>query len=156
MAAVRLADGALELIPTAARPQGSVLARDGSVLYVTNTGAARITVIDAARQAVRAEITTGKGAGRIGLTPDGRTLIYNLQEDQGVGFLDLASSRQNRLHFTRRPAALADLSAVTAGVRIQASRTRTRSSSSRVPERKLLRAFPTPKDAGPDPVIDLE
>ena len=155
VAAVRLSDGKLTLIPTAARPQGAVLSRDASVLYVTNTGAGRITIIDPARQAVVREMTIGKGAGRIALTPDGKTLIYNLQDDQGVGFLDIASARQTGfVSLGGQPLSLSlsrDGLRAFAGVQAQ-----DKIFEISVPQRKVLRVIPAPKDAGPDPVISLE
>ena len=155
VAAVRLSDGKLTLIPTAARPQGSLLSKDGSLLYVTNTGAARITVIDPGRQKVVKEIPIGKGAGRIALTPDGKTLIYNLQEDQGVGFLDIASGRQTGfVPLGGRPLSLTlsrDGLRAFSGVQDQ-----DKVFEISVPQRKVTRVIATPKGAGPDPAITLE
>jgi streptogramin lyase len=155
VAAVRLSDGKLTLIPTAARPQGSVLSQDRSLLYVTNTGAARITVIDPLNLKVVKELPIGKGAGRIALAPDGNTLIYNLQEDQGVGFLDIATGRQTFfLPLHGRPLSLTlsrDGRRAFAGVQDQ-----DKIFELSVPERKVLRVIAAPKDAGPDPAISLE
>ncbi len=155
VAAVRLSDGKLNLIPTAARPQGAVLSRDRRLLYVTNTAAARLTVIDPARQAVVREIPIGKGAGRIALAEDGRTLIYNLQQDQAVGFLDILSARQTGfVPLGGSPLSLTlsrDGQRAYAGVQDQ-----DKILEISVPRRKVLRVIAAPKDAGPDSVTSLE
>jgi YVTN family beta-propeller protein len=152
--AIHLADGRSELIPTAARPQGSVLTPAGD-LYVTNTAAGRITVIDPRTRKAQREIPIGKGAGRIALTPDAKTMVYNLQEDQGVGFLDVATGRQTAVvPLGGRPLSLTmsrDGKSVFSGVQDQ-----DKVFVISVPERKILRVFQTPKDAGPDPAIPLD
>lgn len=153
VAVVVLATGAVTLIPTAARPQGSVLAPD-SRLYVVNTGAARITIIDTGSLRVVGTIATGNGPGRIALTPDGKTLVYNLQNDLAVGFADASSGKQaatlpiggRSLSLTMSP----DGKTAFAGVQDQ-----DRVVVISVPERKIVREFRTPKGAGPDPVTPL-
>jgi YVTN family beta-propeller protein len=154
VAAVHLKSGRMKLIPTAARPQGGVLSKDRKLLYITNTGAGRITVLDPKTQTVLREMPVGKGAGRIALTPDGGTLIYNLQEDQAVGFLDLAAGRQTAtVPLTGPPLSLTmsrDGKYVFSGVQSQ-----DKVFVISVAERKIVRTFETPKGAGPDPSIVL-
>ncbi|MFB3827039.1 MAG: YncE family protein [Bryobacteraceae bacterium] len=153
VAAVDLATSAATLIPTAARPQGAVLAPDGR-LFVVNTGAARITIIDTASLKVTGSIATGNGPGRIALTPNGKTLVYNLQNDNAVGFADVASGKQTAtLPIGGRSLSLTmtrDGNTAFAGVQEQ-----DRVVVISVPDRKILREFRTPKGAGPDPVIPL-
>jgi len=74
------------LIQTGARPEGSVLSKDGRELYVANREANSITVIDTAKNQAIANISTGKGPVRISLTPDGGTLVYALMHDRRIGF----------------------------------------------------------------------
>jgi YVTN family beta-propeller protein len=86
VAAVNLGSGDVKLIQTGARPEGSVLSKDGRELYVANREANSITVIDTAKNQAIANISTGKGPVRISLTPDGGTLVYALMHDRRIGF----------------------------------------------------------------------
>jgi 40-residue YVTN family beta-propeller repeat len=88
VAAVNLANGKVTLIPTGARPEGSVLGKNGRELYVCNRDAAAITVIDTTQQKAIAHIPTGKGPVRIGITPDGSRLVYAMMHDKRIGFAD--------------------------------------------------------------------
>jgi len=112
-------------------------------------------VIDPRTRKAQREIPIGKGAGRIALTPDAKTMVYNLQEDQGVGFLDVATGRQTAVvPLGGRPLSLTmsrDGKRVFSGVQDQ-----DKVFVISVPERKILRVFQTPKDAGPDPAIPLD
>lgn len=94
VAAIRLASGEVTLIPTGERPQGGVISQDGKRLYVVNTSGNKISIIDTGAKKVTGEIATGKGPGRIAMTPDGKTLVYNLQFEPAVGFADIASGKQ--------------------------------------------------------------
>lgn len=155
VAAVELKTGAVSLIPTGARPQGGVLAPDGGRLYVVNTGADRVTIIDARSRKAVGEIPTGKGPGRIAITPDGKTLVYNLQGDLSVGFADIATGRQvATVDLGGRSLSLTmtrDGKRAFAGVQDQ-----DKVFVISVPERKIVRVIQTPKGAGPDPAIPLE
>ncbi|HWB86269.1 MAG TPA: YncE family protein [Bryobacteraceae bacterium] len=154
VAAVELKTGKVTLIPTGARPQGGVFSPDASRLYVVNTGAAQISIIDPRRLQVVGTIPVGKGPGRIAITPDGKTLVYNLQVDLGVGFADIASRKQvAALNLGGRPLSLTmtpDGKLAFAGVQDQ-----DKVFVISVPERKVLRVIETPKGAGPDPAIPL-
>jgi YVTN family beta-propeller protein len=94
VAAVHLESGRVKLIPTGGRPQGGVLAPDGTRLYVVNGGGDAVTIIDPRSQEAVGSFPTGKGPGRIAITPEGTTLVYNLQGDLSVGFADVATARQ--------------------------------------------------------------
>ncbi|HYO84188.1 MAG TPA: beta-propeller fold lactonase family protein, partial [Bryobacteraceae bacterium] len=94
VAAVRLSDGEVKLIPTGTRPEDSVLSPDGRHLYVCNRESANISVIDTAQNAVVGQIATGKGPVRLEVSPDGKTLVYALMHDKQVGFADTASRKQ--------------------------------------------------------------
>jgi YVTN family beta-propeller protein len=155
IAAVDLASGKVKLIPTDARPQGARLSRDGKRLYVTNSDGNSISIVDTARNERTGVIATGKGPGRVAITPDGRTLVYNLQAGEAVGFADLATGKQvKQIALGGRPLSLtlsADGRWAYLGIQDQ-----DRIVVVSVPEQKIAREFPTPKGAGPDPVLPLE
>lgn len=154
VAGVHLRSGQVKLIRTGARPQGGVLAPGADRLYVVNSGLDRITIIDPRSQAAVGTIPTGKGPGRIAITPDGRTLVYNLQRDQGVGFADVASGKQvATIALGGRPLSL---TMTRDGERAFASvQDQDRIFVVSVSGRKILRVIETPKGAGPDPVVPL-
>jgi DNA-binding beta-propeller fold protein YncE len=86
VAAIHLQSGKVKLIFTTRRPEGSVLSKDGSTLYVaTREG---ICIIDTAKQVEKGRIATGRGPNRIGLTADGRTLVYSLIDENKVEIAD--------------------------------------------------------------------
>lgn len=157
VAAIHLATGKLQLIPTGARPEGSVLSRDGRYLYVVNRDGHKITIIDTSSKRVAGEIPTSRGPVRIDITPDGSELVYAAMEDQKVDFLDLASRRiVASVALDGRPVSL-HLSpdgryALTAAQDIDAAYVIS------VRERKLLRKIRTPDKSAPDPVcwVDLD
>lgn len=94
VAAVHVTSGEVKLIPTEARPQGSVLSKDGRELYVTNSDASSISVIDTSRNALVTVIPTMKGPNRVALTPDGNTLVYSMQAEKKIGFANPRNRRQ--------------------------------------------------------------
>lgn len=151
---VNLTSGEVKVIQTGARPEGSVLSKDGRELYVTNREAGSISVIDTARNAVSATISTGKGPVRIALTPDGSTLVYALMHERKVGFADPRTRRQtDYVLLPNNPVSctlshdgrLAFLSAEEQDEVYIVS----------VKDRKLVGSIKTAKGAGPDPVEDL-
>jgi YVTN family beta-propeller protein len=154
LAAVHLDSGKVKVIPTGARPQGSTFSHDGALLYLTNSEANSISIIDTAKQAVIGEIKTGKGPGRVALTPDGKTLVYNLQAGEAVGFADAATRRQTAVvALGGRPLSLtlsADGLRAYAGVQDQ-----DRICVLSVLDRKIIQVIATPKGAGPDPALPL-
>jgi YVTN family beta-propeller protein len=154
VAAVHLKTGQVKLIPTAGGPQGGVQAPGGDRLYVVCGRGNRITVIDTAHQEAAGTIQTGQGPGRIAMTPDGKTLVYNLQGDQAVGFADVASGKQvATIALGGRPLSL---TLARDGQRAFSSvQDQDKVFVISVPERRILRVFNTPKGAGPDPVIPL-
>jgi YVTN family beta-propeller protein len=88
VAAIELASGAVKLIPTGKRPEGSALAPDGGMLYVVNREAAQIVIIDTATNELAGTIKTGKGPVRVAVTPDSRQVVYGLMHDNAVGIAD--------------------------------------------------------------------
>lgn len=154
VAAVHLASGEVKPIPTDERPQGGVFAADRKTLYLTNSDGNSISIIDTAKKERVGTIRTGKGPGRIAITPDQKTLVYNLQPGQGVGFADIATRKQvAEIALGGNPLSLTmttDGKLAYAGIQDQ-----DRVATISVPERKIVRVFSTPKDAGPDPVLPL-
>jgi len=154
VAAIQLRTGSVKLIPTGARPQGAALSPGGERLYVVNTDGNQISIIDTAKQIVTGAISTGKGPGRIAITPDGKTLVYNLQFEPGVGFADVGSGKQvATVSLSGRPLSLTmtrDGKRVFAGVQDQ-----DKVFFISVPERSIERVMETPKGSGPDPAIPL-
>jgi len=88
VSAIELATGKVKLISTGARPEGSVMSKDGKRLYVCNRDAAHISVIDTAKLAVIKTIKTRPGPVRIALTPDQRHVVYGLLDERGVEWAD--------------------------------------------------------------------
>ncbi len=155
IAAVHLESGNVKLIPTDARPQGGVLSHDGKLLYMTNSDGNSISIIDTdKKERVGVIPSAGKGPGRIALTPDGKTLVYNLQPGQAVGFADVATRKETALiPIGGNPLSLTmsrDGRFAYAGIQDQ-----DKVVVISIPERKITRTFSTPKGSGPDPVLPL-
>jgi DNA-binding beta-propeller fold protein YncE len=155
VAAVELASGRVKLIPVEKRPQGGVLTRDGSRIYLTCSDGNAIVVIDTQKKERVGMIRTGNGPGRIALTPDERTLVYNLQPGQAVGFADVASGRETgQVALGGNPLSLTlsrDGRLAYAGIQDQ-----DKVMVVSVEQRKIVRVIETPKGAGPDPAIEIE
>jgi YVTN family beta-propeller protein len=154
VAAIRLDSSQATVIPTGAHPQGGVFSPDGKRLYVTDTNANQISIIDPVALKVTGSIATGKAPARIAITPDGRTLVYNLQVDPAVGFADVATGKQvATVPLTGRPLSLTmtrDGRRVFAGIQDQ-----DKVVFVSVPDRKIERVLELPTGSGPDPVIPL-
>jgi YVTN family beta-propeller protein len=154
LASIDLKTGEVKTIPCGAHPQGGVLSRDGSLLYLTSTNGNRISIVDTAKLQVTGAIETGKGPARIALTPDGKTLVYNLQYEPGVGFADAASGKQTAMvPLSGRPLSLTmtrDGRRAFAGIQDQ-----DKVVFISVAERKIERVIDLPKGSGPDPAIPL-
>jgi YVTN family beta-propeller protein len=154
VAAIDLASGRTMLIPTSAHPQGGVFSHTGDLLYLVNSEGPDIAIIDTVALKVVGKIPTGKGPGRIALTPDGKTLIYNLQFEPAVGFADVASRKQvAQVPLTARSLSLTlsrDGKRAYTGVQEQ-----DKVAVLSVAARKIERVIELPKGSGPDPVISL-
>ena len=155
VAAIRLKTGEATLIPTGKRPQGGVLSADARRLYIVNTDGNKISIIDTATKKVTGEIATGKGPGRIAMTPDGKTLVYNLQYEPAAGFADIATGKQvAQVRLPGRPLSLTmtkDGRRAFLGIQDQ-----DKVVFVSVPERKVEKTLELPKGSGPDPAIPLE
>lgn len=154
VAVIQLSTGAASLVATGARPQGGVFSPAGDKLYVATAGANRITIIDVKSPKVLGSIQTGDGPGRIALTPDGKTLVYNLQTQPAIGFADVATSKQvAMIPLNGRPLSLTmtrDGRRAFSGLQEQDELV-----FLSVPDRKIERRVKLPKGSGPDPIIPL-
>lgn len=152
--AVHAVTGELKLIPVGKGPQGSLLSRDGSKLWVTCRDDNRIDVVDTASKTVVGSIAAGAGVNRIVATPDERLLVYSLQHGEAVGIADAAAGKQ-----------IASIPLGGAPLSISLSRSGEYAfagvqDSDRiwvvsVPERKVAQVIDTPPGAGPDPVVEI-
>lgn len=68
-----------------------VVSPDGSRVYVANTGAGTVSVVDAASLAVRATITVGKGPGPVAVSADGTQVLVPNSGDATVSVIDATS-----------------------------------------------------------------
>ena len=156
IAAVHLASANVKLIPVDAGPQGgTLLSPDGRMMYVTCAKEPSIAIVDLTKQERVGRIATGKGVARVALTPDGKTLVYNLGEGgDGVAFADIASRKEvTAFGIGGRPLSLTlskDGRWAYLGVQDQ-----DRIVVVDVVSRKIARQIKTPKGAGPDPVLPL-
>ena len=151
VAAIELATGKRVLIPAGGRPEGSVLSRDGTRLYVSNRNSSEITVIDTVAKKSVASIKTCKGPVRVGLAENDRTLIYACIGDRQMGFADVASRKQTHLvALDGAPVSLhtsPDGRFAFAGAQEQDT-----VYVVSIADRKMFRRFKTAAGAGPDPV----
>jgi YVTN family beta-propeller protein len=151
---VHLESGKVKTLAVGARPQGGVLSHDGSHAYITSSDGNAISILDTRSQQIVGTIPTGKGPGRVALTPDGKTLVYNLQAGQAVGFADVAARKQTAVvPIGGSPLSLTlsrDGAFAYTGIQDQ-----DKVVVISVRDRKIARTFPTPKGAGPDPVLPL-
>ena len=99
-------------------------------------------------------VPTGKTPVRVAVTPDGKTLVYALQEANSVGFADLATRRQVAEVPCGGPTMSMSLSRdgklAYTGIQEQ-----DRLVEISVTDHKVTRSFAAPKGSGPDPVIVL-
>lgn len=153
LAAIDLKSGATTLIPTGKNPQGGVLSASGDRLYMTNSEARQIAVIDTKTGKEIGRIQTGDHPARVELTPDGRTLVYNLMN--GVGFADIAAMKEtSTLDLGGRALSLTttrDGKRAFAGIQDQ-----DKVFVIDVPGRKVAAMVQLPKGSGPDPIIPIQ
>lgn len=152
--AVNLATGKVNVISVGENPQGAAMTRDGKRLYVTAALGNSIAVIDAEKQILISKIATGKGPARVALTPDEKTLVYNLQQGERLGFAEVATLRQT--HVVPLPGAPLSLTLSADGQRAYLGiQDMDKIVVASVLNRAVVKVFDTPKQAGPDPVLEL-
>jgi YVTN family beta-propeller protein len=130
------------------------MTKDNNWIYLTNNASNTISVIDANKRLVADDIETGDGPARIALTPDERTLVYNLQAGEGVGFADVRMRTETiRIKLPGRPLSLSlSKDGRIAYLGVQDS---DKIAIVSVPERKMIGVIDTPIGAGPDTVVPL-
>src|SRR5260370_4416940 len=154
LAAVNLETGETKTIPTGDRPQGTVFSRDQKTMYVANSEADTISIVDVDKFQVTGTIQTGKWPCRLAVAPDGKRLVYALQTSEAVGFADLE---------TRKEVKQVPLGGKLLSLTLSSDGRYAYSSAQELDkifvvslaERKLVRTIETPKGSGPDPVIAL-
>ncbi len=154
VAALDLESGKVDLLMLGENTQGGVATRDGKRIYLAVMGTHEIVEIDTATRKVTGRIATGKGPARLALSPDEKTLVYNIQLEPSIGFADVATRRQTaRVDLIGRPLSLTlSRDGRTAYLGIQEE---DKIAVVDVSTRRLLRYLTTPKGAGPDPVLEL-
>lgn len=154
VAAINMETGEVELIPAAARPEGSVLSPDGKFLYVCNREAQSITIIDTAKNEAVGQIETGKGPVRAGITPDGKTLIYAAMHDKTMEFADVATRRvTDRIPLNGTPVSLRITPDGT--MAIASGEEQDTTFIVTIAEKKVTKEIKTAKGMAPDAVIAL-
>jgi len=154
ISAIRLKTGEVKIIPTAKRPEGSVLSKDGKELYVCNRDESMISVISTESDSQVAIIRTGAGPVRIALTPDGSRLIYALMQDKKIGIADPKARKQ--LDYILLPASPVSLHLSPDGTRAFASAEEQDTVYVvDLKSRHIEKEIKTPPGAGPDPVVEI-
>ena len=155
VSAINLATGAITLIPTGARPEGSAISRDGKRLYVCNRDGAQLSIIDTAALKVVRTIKTSPGPVRIALTPDERFAVYGVLDERAVEWVDTkANAVAGRVDL---PAALGQIVSLhlshDGSIAYAANENMDTVYAVSLPEKKIVRTFKTPKGYAPDPVV---
>jgi YVTN family beta-propeller protein len=155
VSAINLATGAITLIPTGARPEGSVISRDGKRLYVCNRDGAQLSIIDTAALKVVRTIKTSPGPVRIALTPDERFAVYGVLDERAVEWVDTkANAVAGRVDL---PAALGQIVSLhlshDGSIAYAANENMDTVYAVSLAEKKIVRTFKTPKGYAPDPVV---
>jgi YVTN family beta-propeller protein len=154
LAAVNLETGETKTIPTGARPQGTVFSRDQKTMYVANSEANTISIVDVDKFQVTGTIQTGKWPCRLAVSPDGKSLVYALQTSEAVGFADLDARKEVKQ--VPLGGKLLSLTLSSDGrYAYSSAQEQDKIFVISLAERKLVRTIETPKGSGPDPVIAL-
>jgi YVTN family beta-propeller protein len=155
LSAVNLASGEVTVMPCGERPQGETFSPDHKTIYVANSGESSISIFDAAqKQRIGTIATGGKAPVRLVVTPDGKTVIYALQEGRSVGFADTATRKElTQIPLSGRPVSMS--LSLDGKIAYSSVQEEDKIYVISVAERKILRIFQTPKGTGPDPVVPL-
>jgi len=154
VAFINLATGEKKLIETDDRPEGSVLSKDGSKLYVAHRDSDKVYALDTATGQILGSFATGDEPVRIGLTGDEKTAVYGMLGGRGVGIADLETMEQVAVLETE---GLVSLEIAEDGVTATAcAQDQDTCYVISVPERKILHTVMVNEGAGPDPALLLE
>jgi YVTN family beta-propeller protein len=152
VAAIDLKSGAVKLIATGQRPEGSVVSADGKYFYAVCRESAEIVIIDTSKNEVAGRIATGKGPVRIAVATDGR-LVYATMHEPGVEVADPASRKVVARIPLPHPVVSLGLSRDGRRAYASAEDFQTVYVVS-IPDRKVLREIKTAPGMNPDPVIE--
>ena len=152
--AVHSATGELRLIEVGKGPQGSLLSRDGSTLWVTCLDEGSIDIIDTREKVRTGRIATGPGVNRIVATPDEKLLVYSLQAGRAVGIADVSTGREvAQIPLGGAPLSISlsrDGRFAFAGVQDE-----DQIWIVSVADREVAQVIDTPPGTGPDPVVEI-
>jgi YVTN family beta-propeller protein len=155
VSALDLKTGKVTLIPTGARPEGSVVSKDGKRVYVCNRDGSQLSVIDTAKLAVIQTIKTSPGPVRIALTPDERYAVYGLLDPRAVEWVDTKTGKiAGRVDL---PAALGQVVSLHLShdgkTAYAANENMDTVYAVSLADKKIVHSFKTPKGYSPDPVV---
>lgn len=155
IAAINVATGEKKIIPGCGRPQGGVLTKDGSRYYVTCSDSGTIQIIDTAAKEAVGEIKTGKGVNRIEFTPDEKTLVYSIGgEATQLGFANVATAKETgRVELGGHP--LSCTLSKNGKYAFAGVQDNDEIYVVSVADREVIQVIKTPKDHGPDPVMEI-
>lgn len=152
--AIHAVTGELRLIEVGEGPQGSLLSRDGSTLWVTCRDAGRIDIVDTASKANIGSIPTGPGVNRVVATPDEKLLVYSLQLGNAVGIAEIEQRREvAQIPLGGAPLSISlskDGRFAFAGVQDE-----DQIWIVSVADSEVVQVIDTPPGMGPDPVIEI-
>jgi YVTN family beta-propeller protein len=80
-------------VPVGRAPHNVVISEDGARAYVTSTGSANVTVVDARSHQPLDSIPVGGAAHNLTLSADGKTLYVTLTDKSQLALVDLAQRR---------------------------------------------------------------
>ncbi len=155
VSALDLKTGKVTLIPTGARPEGSVVSRDGKRLYVCNRDGAQISVIDTAKLAVIQTIKSSPGPVRIALTPDERRIVYGILDERAVEWASTQTGKvEGRVDLPAELGQIVSLHLSHDGrIAYAANENMDTVYAVSIADKKILRSFKTVKGHSPDPVV---
>ena len=112
-------------------------------------------ILDLERKTRIGTIPTGKAPVRLALLPDGKTLIYALQEGRSVGFADIASRKEvQQIPLAGRPVSIS--LSKNGRLAYSAVQEEDKIYVISISKRKIAGVHDAPKGTGPDPVITLQ
>ncbi|MBI3207839.1 MAG: hypothetical protein HYZ37_02935 [Candidatus Solibacter usitatus] len=154
LAAIRLNDGAVTLVKVGERPQGAVMTRDQRRLFLTVIDGKAVVLLDTTGPKVTGRIATSGGPARLALTPDEKTLVYNLQAEERCGFADVATGKE--IGWVKIPGKPLSLSLSRDGSRAYLGlQDSDKIAIVSVRDRKVLRVIDMPRGSGPDTILEL-
>jgi len=154
VAKIQISDGARTLVETGDRPEGQVLSRDGSKLYVAHRDADKIVVVDTGEWEVVAKIPTGGSPVRAGLNGDETLIAYGLFGDEALGVADIADGKE--LGQVKMAGAAVSLEMHGDDTALSCAQNEGVCYVVSVSERKVLHEVRVREGAGPDPALLLD